>query len=185
MSIKKVDSISIEALNIFFIKEHYLNNRTQQINNLWMKDGYLSYKSDKKNGFYYEGYLPKSEFYIFTENSLVEHLNFANLILVNKFDTIFHRIISKYSDSTVMGLVESPNGIFLAYYENEKSILDEPPCHITVLKVNKKNRNRLMKYGYFVSNEFSISEMNWLNDSILLIKANNPYDEILFYQVFL
>lgn len=162
----------------------YNNEKNKRVNKLWLQSGNLTYSPDIKNGFFYGGYLPNSELYVFTENNISEHLNFSNLILINKYDTVLYRIISVHSDLVVKGLTESPNGEFLAYYENEGYIGDSPPCHFTVLKVNKGvGKGLLLEHKYFELEEFAIKEIRWLDNHNLLIKVNHFTEGILYYKV--
>lgn len=177
------DFLEAEACLYSFFPNNEQKN--QLVNRLKLQSGEIVFKPDSRKGFVYNGFLKESQCYVLTESSKSEGLIFSNLILINKSDTFCYRITSLYLDVAVTGPAESPDGSFIAYFENGGFPGDEIPCNLTILKVNKKEKGkRFLKYHTdFESEDFDIEEMRWLDKHNLILRTTNDKKGFVYYRI--
>lgn len=185
LSAKPCDSLLfLNAKVCPYMNYTFYDTKNNHIRDLRLQAGKLTFKPDSKQGFYYHGFLPESQTYVLTENSIGDGgLYFGDLILINKADTVAHRIISGYSDGPPTGPAESPDGKLLAYYENAG--YHHQTSYLTVLKVDQKEKGQahFLYLGDLESEAFEITEIRWSDNRTLVIRANHHENGIAYYQV--
>lgn len=140
-------------------------------------------KKTQSIGYKYEGFLPRSKCYVLSENSVVEHLNFNKLLLLNKQHLSRYYIVSVYSDEMVQGIVESPSGKFIAYYENEGE--SEIASHLRIIELNESGDKTdfLKEYAFLDSDDFLIRKIKWLDSTVLGVLVYHESNGISYYKI--
>lgn len=135
------------------------------------------------NGYTIDQYLRKTNCYVLTHYTVDEHLNYSTALLINKKNLIRYYIVSVHTDSAVNGITESPDGKFIAYYENET----EGQSHIRVLKIHsfEKGARFFEEYAYLDTDSFMVDELKWLNSKSLGIKVRQTTNGTTYLKVFL